>query len=67
MLRPLRIECPEACYEEFQDLKNMTEKLSGKLKDKYSIRVNDQWRLIFTWENEHGEADDIYLDNHSYK
>lgn len=46
---------------------NHFEKLSGKLKNKCSIRVNDQWRLIFTWENEHGEADDIYLDNHSYK
>ncbi len=27
------------------------EKLSGKLKDFYSIRVNDQWRIIFKWEN----------------
>ena len=46
---------------------NHFEKISGKLKDKCSIRVNDQWRLIFTWDDEHGEADDIYLDNHSYK
>ena len=46
---------------------NHFEKLSGKLKDKCSIRVNDQWRLIFTWDDEYGEADDIYLDNHSYK
>jgi proteic killer suppression protein len=27
------------------------EKLKGNLKDFYSIRVNDQWRLIFKWEN----------------
>ncbi len=27
------------------------EKLSGKLKDFYSIRVNDQWRIIFKWES----------------
>jgi len=46
---------------------NHFEKLSGKLKDKCSIRVNDQWRLIFIWDDQHGEADDIYLDNHSYK
>jgi toxin HigB-1 len=30
---------------------NRLEKLKGNLKDFYSIRVNDQWRLIFKWEN----------------
>ena len=25
------------------------EKLKGDLKDFYSIRVNDQWRVIFKW------------------
>lgn len=29
---------------------NRLEKLSGKLKDFYSIRINDQWRIIFTWK-----------------
>ena len=29
---------------------NQLEKLSGKLKDFYSIRINDQWRIIFKWE-----------------
>lgn len=28
---------------------NRLEKLSGKLKDFYSIRINDQWRIIFNW------------------
>jgi proteic killer suppression protein len=28
---------------------NRLEKLSGKLKKFYSIRVNDQWRIIFKW------------------
>ncbi|MBX3240821.1 MAG: type II toxin-antitoxin system RelE/ParE family toxin [Chitinophagaceae bacterium] len=28
---------------------NRLEKLSGNLKDFYSIRVNDQWRIIFQW------------------
>ncbi|MBW2670915.1 MAG: type II toxin-antitoxin system RelE/ParE family toxin [Deltaproteobacteria bacterium] len=46
---------------------NHFEKLSGKLKDKCSIRVNNQWRIIFIWDDERGEADDIYLDNHTYK
>lgn len=38
-----------------EDLKipsgNRLEKLSGDLQGKYSIRVNDQWRIIFLWKN----------------
>ncbi len=30
---------------------NKLEKLKGRLKDYYSIRINDQWRLIFIWNN----------------
>jgi proteic killer suppression protein len=30
---------------------NMLEKLSGDRKDQYSIRINDQWRICFHWEN----------------
>lgn len=29
---------------------NRLEKLKGNLKEYYSIRVNDQWRVIFKWE-----------------
>ena len=36
-----------------EDLKvppsNRLEKLTGGLKDFHSIRVNDQWRVIFKW------------------
>ena len=46
---------------------NHFEKLSGKLKDKYSIRVNGQWRLIFGWDGSEGKATNIYLDNHDYR
>ena len=28
---------------------NRLEKLSRSLKDFYSIRINDQWRIIFKW------------------
>ncbi len=28
---------------------NRLEKLSGKLTEYYSIRINDQWRIIFKW------------------
>jgi proteic killer suppression protein len=30
---------------------NKLEKLKGNLKEFYSIRVNDQWRIIFKWHN----------------
>ncbi len=30
---------------------NRLEKLKGDLKDFYSIRINDQWRIIFKWES----------------
>lgn len=38
---------------------NKLEKLKGNLKEFYSIRVNDQWRLIFKWEN--GNAFNVEL------
>ena len=28
------------------------EKLSGNLKDFYSIRINKRWRIILIWEND---------------
>ncbi|MFD2908608.1 type II toxin-antitoxin system RelE/ParE family toxin [Flavobacterium ardleyense] len=30
---------------------NRLEKLKGNLKEYYSIRVKNQWRIIFRWEN----------------
>ena len=30
---------------------NRIEKLSGKLNEFHSIRINDQWRIIFIWKN----------------
>lgn len=30
---------------------NRLEKLKGKSRDFYSIRINDQWRIVFKWEN----------------
>jgi proteic killer suppression protein len=28
---------------------NRLEKLSGKRDDQWSIRINDQWRIVFRW------------------
>ena len=53
-----------------QDLRvppsNHFEKLRGKLEGFHSIRVNEQWRLIFHWDGSRGEATGVYLDGHSY-
>ena len=45
---------------------NHFEKLRGNLASFHSIRVNSRWRVIFRWDDERGEATDIYLDDHSY-
>ena len=53
-----------------QDLRvppsNHFEKLKGKLDQFHSIRVNQRWRLIFSWNGSQGKAYEIYLDDHSY-
>ena len=40
---------------DIQDLRippsNRLEKLTGNLKEFYSIRINKQWRIIFRWED----------------
>ena len=30
---------------------NRLGKLTGDLGDSYSIRINDQWRIVFDWED----------------
>ena len=38
---------------------NKLEKLKGRLKEYYSIRINDQWRIIFKWNK--GNASDVEI------
>ncbi|PVY38032.1 type II toxin-antitoxin system RelE/ParE family toxin [Pontibacter virosus] len=38
---------------------NRLEKLSGNLKEFYSIRINSQWRIIFQWSN--GQASEVEI------
>jgi proteic killer suppression protein len=38
---------------------NRLEKLSGKRASEWSIRVNDQWRIVFRWA--HGGAEDVAI------
>jgi proteic killer suppression protein len=36
---------------------NRLEALSGDRRDQHSIRINQQWRICFRWND--GEADDV--------
>ena len=38
---------------------NKLEKLSGNLSDYYSIKINNQWRIIFQWKN--GNASEVEI------
>jgi len=54
--------------EVLQDLRippsNRLEKLSGDRQGQYSIRINDQWRICFEWQN--GDAYNVEIvDYHS--
>lgn len=48
---------------ELRDLRvppgNRLEALKGELVGKHSIRVNDQWRVVFRWDN--GDAHDVEI------
>ena len=35
------------------------EKLSGNRQGQYSIRINDQWRIVFRWKS--GQATDVEI------
>lgn len=53
--------------QDITDLKippsNRLEKLKGNMKHFYSIRINDQWRIIFKWDNRQSSEVEI-LDYH---
>jgi proteic killer suppression protein len=49
--------------ESLEDLRvppgNRLEKLTGDRKGEHSIRINDQWRLCFRWDD--GDAFDVEI------
>jgi toxin HigB-1 len=49
-----KLDMLNAAYQ-LEDLRsppgNRLEALKGDLKGFYSIRINDQWRIIFQWQN----------------
>jgi proteic killer suppression protein len=38
---------------------NRLEKLMGDREGQYSVRINDQWRICFTWQG--GDASDVEI------
>jgi toxin HigB-1 len=42
---------------------NMLEALKGRLAGRYSIRINDQWRIVFRW-TEAGPEEVEIVDYH---
>ncbi|MDP1795693.1 MAG: type II toxin-antitoxin system RelE/ParE family toxin [Daejeonella sp.] len=42
---------------------NRLEKLKGNFKAFYSIRINNQWRIIFQWKNGNAEQVEV-IDYH---
>ncbi|HEY9712285.1 MAG TPA: type II toxin-antitoxin system RelE/ParE family toxin [Chroococcales cyanobacterium] len=42
---------------------NRLEKLKGALEGSYSIRINDQWRIVFQWQDD-GAHDVRIIDYH---
>ena len=41
---------------------NRLEALKGNRKDQYSIRINQQWRICFRWDN--GDASDVEITDY---
>lgn len=71
-VKSLSVEVAKAAYrklwlldavESVDDLRippsNHLEKLQGKRKGQYSIRINIQWRICFTWKD--GNAYDVEI------
>ena len=42
---------------------NRLERLKGNLRGKYSIRINNQWRIVFAWNGNNAEEVEI-VDYH---
>ncbi|MEA2434857.1 MAG: toxin HigB [Actinomycetota bacterium] len=41
---------------------NRLEPLKGDLRGKHSIRINDQWRIVFRWKS--GDAHDVEIEDY---
>ena len=55
-----------AAAHSLQDLRsppgNRLEALRGNLEGLHSVRINDQWRIIFRWDD--GDVYDVRIDDY---
>ena len=59
-LRKLRYLHSAASLEDLSEVPgHRLEKLHGDREGQWSIRINDQWRVCFTWEN--GDASGVEI------
>jgi proteic killer suppression protein len=60
-----KLDMVEAAHR-LEDLRsppgNRPEALFGDVKGSYGVRVNDQWRLVFRWQD--GAAEDVRLTDY---
>ena len=60
-----RLDLLNAAHE-LQDLRvppgNRLEALRGDLRGKHSIRIDDQWRIVFRWKD--GDAHEVEIDDY---
>ena len=60
-----KLDIIDAAHEE-KDLRvspgNRFERLKGNLKGKCSIRINDQYRVVFRWQD--GDATDVQITDY---
>ena len=61
-----KLDILDAAHQ-LKDLKvppgNRLERLKGDLKNKHSIRINNQWRIVFLWQQGYVEEVEI-IDYH---
>ena len=58
-----KLEAAEELYDLRSPPSNRFEALKGERKGQYSIRINDRWRLCFTW-NDKSPEDVAIIDYH---
>ncbi len=63
-LRKLRMSCNAVTVNDLRTPPvNRLEKLSGDREGQYTIRIDDQWRICFSWQE--GDAYDVEIaDSH---
>jgi toxin HigB-1 len=57
------MKLPADARQRIQEARNRLEALAGDRESQHSIRVNDQWRIFFVWQDDGAHAVEI-VDDH---